>query len=836
MESIQAHSPSTTGPTGAGSHSQPGSEPSRGPLLAVARELYARLSAGDDRLGYSVGPGCVWTWQRACVEGCGGGANCTHDRPRRPVDGAIVPPREWRPAVEVVRGLQEAPRVLTPWTVAHHLEGRTTIAAASSSWTSWVALDIDAHAPAGDAAAKAAAIARRDRMLAVVWRACGWSSTVQPIVLLSPGQGFHLWLPITRDGKADGGPVEDHRWPSGWARSWMVHHLADAGIAVRGGAVEVFPSGNRLRAPCGRGSLLLAPTNPDDPDRLELAPVAGTYRDRAGGERVRQVAAMAAAFVACWDAQRRPLAAWLGDRPGARWDPRWGFLAHRVSTATAAPDLKSSGGLDGRMTGRSHERDAVLGPPSGEVSGSALDEGRVAGSGAVGPVRGGGGKRGVRGSRSRVSETDVVKLNPSPVRADTQTMEDGGPLVRGATYHAKVARLLAEGITTEGTRHDAVLILTFHFACSGMSDPEVLEEIRTWCRAHAHAGSEATVRGAFERECVGCAARYLRSHGHGWRRGGAGGRRRVVPRALADADQAVIGAVDPAVVDEVRALLGFLAGLPRTASGRPGEAVELAGGLLYALAPERRVVVEGARRRRAWSVAVEELVRIGVLSLHTGASPGAHGRVFCCWYRFGSGELPTPATVPAAAWADAAPPAAPAPTLAEAAPAPPPCAGGEAVAVRELAARGVPEGRLRVLAAEGERFPRVLLEPAAAAPEVYTPARGAWWARMYRARRFTPAELESATPGRVVPFPGVRPPWARAPGAPLVGPADGAVVPLRAAPGGSYDPPIEVAPTAPAAVDPRAALGARLGAAMDGIDRDLAAVALRALARWRPRD
>ena len=422
----------------------------------------------------------------------------------------------------------------------------------------------------------------------------------------------------------------------------------------------------------------------------------------------------------------------------------------------------------------------------------------------------------------------------SPVCADTSTREAGGPLVRGAEYHAKVARLLAEGITTEGTRHDAVLLLTFHFACSGLSDPEVLDEIRTWCRAHAHAGSEATARGAFERESVGCAARYLRSHGHGWRRGGAGGRRRVVPRPLAVADQAVIGAVDPAVADEVRALLGFLAGLARTPSGRPGEAVELAGGLLYALAPERRVVVEG-KRRRAWSVAVEELVRIGVLSLHTGAAPGAHGRVFCCWYRFGSGELPTPATVPAAAWADAAPPPPPAPTLAEAAPAAAPCAVGDDVAVRELAARAVPEGRVRVLAAEGERFPRVLLEPAAVVPEVYTPARGAWWVRMYRARRFTPAELESATPGRVVPFPGVRPPWARAPGAPLVGPATGAVVPLRPAAAGSCDPPgAAPVPTVPVAVDPRAELGVRLGAAMDGIDRDLAAVALRALARWRP--
>lgn len=821
MESIQGHSPSATGPTtGNGSHSGQRSETGGGGLLAVARELYARLSAGDDRLGYSVGPGCVWTWRRACVESCGA-ANCAHDRPRRPVEGAIVPPREWRPAVEVVRGLEEAPRVLTPWTIAHHLTGQTTIAPASSSWTSWVALDIDAHAPAGDEAAKRAAIARRDRMLAAVWRACGWSSTVQPIVLLSPGQGFHVWIPITRDCGPDGrAVVEDHRWPSGWARSWMVHHLADAGIDVRGGAVEVFPSGNRLRAPCGRGSLLLQATNPDDPDALELAPVAGTFIERRDGSRVRQVAAMAAAFCARWDAQRRPLAAWLGDRPGAQWDPRWGFLAHRVATPTAPPDSKNSGELAGRTHGHSHERDAVLGPPSGAASGSGSEVGRVAGAGAVGPVRGGGGKRRARG---RVSETDPVKLPQSPVGADTSTREAGGPLVRGAEYHAKVARLLAEGITTPGTRHDAVLILTFHFACSGLSDPEVLDEIRTWCRAHAHAGSEATARGAFERECVGCAARYLRSHGHGWRRGGASGRRRVVPRPLAVADAAVIGAVDPAVVDEVRALLGFLAGLARTPSGRPGEAVELAGGLLYALAPERRVVVEG-KRRRAWSVAVEELVRIGVLSLHTGAAPGAHGRVFCCWYRFGSGELPAAATVPAPAWAEAAPPAAPVPTLA--APASPPRAVGEVVVVRELAAREVPEGRVRVLAAVGERFPRVLLEPAAAAPEVYTPARGAWWVRMYRARRFTPAELESATPGRVVPFPGVRPPWARAPGAPLVGPpvGGGAVVSLRAAPG----------VVSAGAVDPRAALGARLGAPMDGIDRDLAAVALRALARWRP--
>jgi hypothetical protein len=757
------------------------------------------------------------------------------------VDGAIVPPGEWRPAVEIVRGLEEKPRKLTPWTVAHHLAGRSTIAPAASSWTSWIALDIDAHAPEGDAAAKREAMARRDRVLASVWRACGWSAEVQPIVLLSPGQGYHLWLPITRECGPDGGPVLDHRWPSAWAQSWMVHHLADSGVAVRGGVVEVFPSGNRLRAPCGRGSLLLQAMNPDDPDRLELVPMPGTFRPRVDDRPVRLIEASARAFVAQWDARRRPLAAWVGGRPGAQWDPRWGFLARRGANR----DLKNSEVLLGGESGRSHERDAAPGPPRGAVSDP---DPTVAGTGAVGPVPGAGAAPPGRARAGRRPDPDLgsVKLNPSPVGVDTSAGEDTGPLVRGIHYHQKVARLLGEGITEPSTRHDAVLLLTFHFACSGLDDRAVVDEIRAWCRAHAHAGSTATDGGTFERESVGCAVRYLRSHGHGWKRGGARGRR-VVPRPLAAADAAVIAAVDPAVAVEVRALLGWLAGLPRTKEGRPGEAVELAGGLLYALAPERRVMVEG-KRRRAWSIAVAELARVGVLALHTDYAPGTHGRVFACWYRFGSGELPAVSTVPAEAWAEAAPLAPPAPTLAEVAPAPtgpvvvvgdvpaaPTCAVGAVVAVRELAAREVPEGRLRVLVAEGERFARVLLEAAAALPEVYTPARGAWWARMYRGRRFTPAELEGATPGKVIPFPGgpggPRPPWTRA---------------LRVSAGGSYDPPRgELVPLRPAVapavaapreveVDPRAELGARLGAAMDGIDRDLAAVALRALARWRP--
>lgn len=56
---------------------------------------------------------------------------------------------------------------------------------------------------------------------------------------------------------------------------------------------------------------------------------------------------------------------------------------------------------------------------------------------------------------------------------------------------------------------------------------------------------------------------------------------------------------------------------------------------------DRRIRIDG-RRHRAEVLAVRELERIGVLAVYVDYSRGRHGRVFTCWYRFGSGKRATP--------------------------------------------------------------------------------------------------------------------------------------------------------------------------------------------------
>jgi hypothetical protein len=393
-------------------------------------------------------------------------------------------------------------------------------------------------------------------------------------------------------------------------------------------------------------------------------------------------------------------------------------------------------------------------------------------------------------------------------------------LVRGADYWRKVTRLLAEGVTAAGSRHDAVLTLTFYWACSGLTDGQVLVAMEDWARAHAHVGDAAT-RGTFVQECLAASRSYLASRGHLWKRGG-GVRQRVACGALEEADRAVLRTMAPAVALELGALLAFLAGQPRTAEGRPRSTVELAGGLLSVLCPDRRVWIDG-QRRRAVVVAIEELVRTGILALHTDAAVGSHGRIYHCWYRFGSGELPREVPITAAQWAEAAPPVAPPTTpeapLQEADPIVVAIESGALQQMRLLGERIEPEGRLWLVSDGTRTPPRVLLpdgEPPSIRPR---PAGGTWWARMFRYRGFTPAEWEAATQTTVPLTARARPIWARRrppppPMPPTTGPPVGAEV-VRG----------------PPSADPRAELAQVLGASLPGdLDPDLAAVALRALA------
>jgi hypothetical protein len=461
-----------------------------------------------------------------------------------------------------------------------------------------------------------------------------------------------------------------------------------------------------------------------------------------------------------------------------------------------------------------------------------------------------------------------------------------------------VTRLLAEGVREASARHDAVLTLTFYFACSGLSDSEVMARMRAWCRAHRHVG-DAAARGAFERESMGACKRYLRSHGHAWKRGGLDGRRRVACAALSPADRrGVLMAIDSAVQPEAGAILSFVAGLPRTVEHRPAAEFELAGGLLKVLCPDRRVDVDGTgRRRRAAAVAIEELIRLGVLTLHTEAVRGSHGRIYTSHYRFGSGELPELATVPAAVWEAAQAPIAPMPSLAlvppiaevalvaaelpiAAAPSEIEVAGDglavleltsvEPVAVAKPSENPSPNPSEKPSRNLLGSLPRSLLSDGAAAPSLIVrvlherdvpegrlfvlaseerarprvivvgpgaslrrPVRGAWWVRMYRLRPFTPAELEAADPQTTIPLVAA----GRAPWARRPRPPLAPPAPAAAAPLGALGG-VVANDQRPAAleVDPRAELAVVLRSDLPAdLDPDLAAVMLGALTRRTPR-
>src|SRR5262249_31696867 len=133
---------------------------------------------------------------------------------------------------------------------------------------------------------------KRDGVLGDVWRAFGFSAERQPIILLSPGCGYHVYLPL------------DRLWPVAFARQFVEHRLHPTRLALKDGTLELFPCGKALRAPCGRGTRLLVPKNPDDPDNLELeATPFGWRAPRGDYSHVQQYVG---AFLERFQAARRP--------------------------------------------------------------------------------------------------------------------------------------------------------------------------------------------------------------------------------------------------------------------------------------------------------------------------------------------------------------------------------------------------------------------------------------------------------------------------------------------------------------------------------------------------
>jgi hypothetical protein len=609
-----------------------------------------------------------------------------------------------------------------------------------------VALDIDAHPdPADGFDGPRLAKERARRVLAQVLAALGCGGDRWPVLLQSPGGGFHLWLPITR------GVGSDERWPAAWAAAWVRDHLAARGVELRAGVCEVYPSGGRLRAPCGRGQVLLRVVREDVTDPLALEPWPGTTGRRARWlthgdvQTTRRVLPMVRTFVAEMDRQRRTLADWLG-RPEAAWDPDWGFLARR---GVKNPDAAVPGTYD-----RSQQVDDVSDPPA---AGRAT---RRPGSGA--------------GFDPREERFDVRHRSPAPTgdggsargstssffqpANGTEVPGDGGEggadpdsaLVRGPAFWRKVERLLSSGVTEPGTRHDAVLTLCFAWgAAAGLSESDTVERVIAWCGAHPHEGSRLGSSAAFTAECVREAAHYLRTRGPRWKFRGAGRGSAVALGVLVEADRRVLERVDAAVRSEAGAILAFLAGRADPA-GQVADPVEWAASLAARLLGDRRVVVDGARRRAA-VVAIEELARLGLITRHSGHAVGRHGRRWSVWYRFGSGELPAVVAIDRESWERAGRREVLRPTLALPAPVvlevggadeagegpgePQEAAGAReraAVEVRQVGARRVREGLLRALS-EGGGPVRLVLDPGPLAPDPARPGyRAAWWLRQWR--------------------------------------------------------------------------------------------------------
>jgi hypothetical protein len=471
-----------------------------------------------------------------------------------------------------------------------------------------------------------------------------------------------------------------------------------------------------LRAPCGRGSLLLHATRPDQPEDLGLVPVPGTSTTRRwarhgerGIEVIRRPVAMVQAFLARWEAARRPLDAWLGE-PRAAWSPVVGPFATEAPTRSQLPRIAKK--EDGQRAGNCVDPRIRRSPgrpsgPRGDHEGRAVrDRGRI-GQGGISNLN------------------DNFTASPAVVRSPDVTSPRSGVLRRGKVFRAHLAQLLRFGVTSLGTRHDAVLSLVFGWHVDGKGEAEIRAELEHWASAHPHVSRLKGIR--FVRQCVREGMHYYhrikmlpqRARGRTF----AAALARM--RELAPADFLVLAKVAPEVREEAWAILEYLHG-HADVDGAVAEPVSLGRAQLDALVTgDRRVVIDG-QRHRAEVLAVRELERLGVVTLYCDYSRGRHGRVFVCWYTFGTGVLAMPREP--GTWA-----------------APQTRSPARSGANREpvvVAARRVREGVVRVLSDGARGHPWVELTPR---PDVIEePGRRAWWRTMYEGRRFTLRELRDA--------------------------------------------------------------------------------------------
>lgn len=780
MEAINEHRPSA--PT------------SNDELLALSHRLYAALTGGHDRLGYNV-QGTFALWAR----GRGG-------RGWEPVADALIVPRgEWRPCMEVRPDGSLRRRVFNPYTLSQHLAGKYDVAPEAPSWSPgfWIDLDYQggafAFADAGDEVIPERALeaAQRDldARLAAVWRALELGSGREPLLTRSPGLGYHLGCPLTR------GPLSPHEqtWPAETIIEWVSDTLRRAGVELRSGAVELFPGGTPLRAPCGRGQILLRARRPDCPDALELEPVPGTVQARrwsrygeSGIGYVRRPVAMARAYLDAWEATARPLDVWLR-RPEIAWSPAWGPFNRPPKPAAGDGVIEKNEGMGGadeipRSQHKDEGRDGRRCRPSGGGLSSVL-AGKAGRAGAemVRGMRSGDGLA----SRSTHStfQTPTTLADAVPLRLV------GGPGLRfGREFHEYVSILLRDGVSVPGTRHSAILSVVFAWHASGLGLEEIRTRLDQWFRGHKHASKDLAKGEAGIRQSMREGMHYARLLvTNNVPRYAERGRVGIVARSavLVEADWRVLDAVAEDVRREARELLAYFAGHANKA-GAVLDPIPFGVSHAAALVGDRRVARPGRRRARAAVVAIEELERLGVLTLHCDYSTGNHARVWCCWYVFGSGVVPR-VVAPGESFSVEAPAAGPRRVdledgrVGRSDPAKPAQDALDLAALdlaalevswRVLAVRQVPEGSLYALSDGTREGVRSELVPKPGLALVDEGGGGHdWWRKRYARRRFTPREFFEADFAVVVAGP-----WAHR--WPKRRPS-----PAPEAPGGSYDPP-----------------------------------------------
>ena len=638
----------------ASSARQRGRFSSRDLYLDEARALYGLLTDGHPSLGYHVSR--TYALRDLAT--------------RKALHASWVESGVWRPAREVDSDGTEHDRVFNPYVLQKHVLGNYDVAWQMPSWTSLVVFDIDRHLPGRRPEADVPyeivvqANEQRDRTLAKLWAAFGFYYDKQPVVLQTPSGGYHVYLPLCR--RADD-PTAERTWPAAWVRERIEHHLNQAGLELSPGTLELFPSGVRLRAPCGLGQTLLHASRSDDESYLGLVPTAGTTRMR-DGRLCRRIGPMVRAFCQQIAARRRPLDAWL-EMSRSAWHAVWGPFGERCDQSQERPTPKKT---DVTFQG-------VIRPSQHNVD-----------------VKGGGACR------------------PSLLRS-------GGLLLRGADFVQRVRDLSLFGLTEPGQRHDAALKLVWYWGCvRGLGRGEVLVRLREWLEGFSHESQTRKVSPArFVTATLAEAAHYFDRHVACGSSRPVSAQTDVCLRMLSDRDQAWVKAkVFSEVRSEVTLILRYLKGFA-DASGRVPREINLSSKIMSSFCGERRIQVSGAdgrvQRRRATVLAIGELVRLGVLALHTDYSTGRHGRLYTCWYQFSTGTLPRED------------------------------ASGGLV----LASRRVEEGRLDVVSDAKGHINCVLVADSVAVGQ----REDSWWQRMYQRRVFTPAEFHEGDARKLIPGP-----------------------------------------------------------------------------------